>query len=152
VIDESNNTVHFHTHEELAAPRFDEQARANAQPVVPIPTSRISVWFQRARSLRPIINARKKALAIAIIAGLSVGALGGTLLVKQQAPNSLEDSMAVSPTGEISATPNLETVTEANYAPTDAMSGVEVKVKPRRRYRRGRAPGPPRAYQVDVIR
>lgn len=154
MIDNRNNTVHLQKHEEyqLAAPRFDERACANAQPVLPIPSGRISALVQRLRRVRPVINAKTRAFAIVVIAGLAVGALGGTIFVNQQATSLDEASVFDQPATQAPTSEDPQAVIESNITPAGALSGTENKVRPQRRYRRMRMPSPRRAYQVDVIR
>ncbi len=106
--------------------------------------------MQRLRKAASLINAKNRAFAIVIIAGLAVGALGGTLLVNQQPPHVDEASGLAERVTE--AAEDSQTASESNVAPVGVMAVTENKVRPQRRYRRVRMPARPRAYQVAVIR
>jgi hypothetical protein len=142
----------------LPAARFDEVASANAQPVQPIPTSRVSFWIQRAHDAREMLTARTKAVALVLIGGLAIGTLGGTMLVKQ--------------TSSPDATPTVQASTAETKAPPQASGDIASKDEPSAveasaialksagqtssRVRRHRKRPPiqhgQQAYRVDVIR
>src|SRR6266851_10506176 len=68
---------------DLPPPRFDEMAVANAQPVQPIRTSRVSAFHDRVAYLRRAVTSRSRALALVVIAGLATGTLVGMAWVKE---------------------------------------------------------------------
>lgn len=136
---------------------FDETASANAQPVRPIPTSRVSVWVQRAQNARQMLTARTKAVALVLIGGLAIGTLGGTMLVKQ---SSSQDSALVQ---ESTAKTSAPRAAPGDPAPNDETSAVEASAmalqsagQTSRRIRRHRNRPPvqrgQQAYRVGVIR
>lgn len=152
MIDNSTDSIPAAPSEpELATPQFDETARARARPVQPLVTTQTSSWVQRARSLTQAINARTRALALVVIAGLSVGALGGTLLVKQR-PISNEFSVADPSDGASAAEArNVSDETHLIFAEAGVSGSDQTQKRgSRRHYRPARQPR--RAYRVAVIK
>lgn len=137
---------------ELATPQFDETARARARPVQPLVNSQTSTWIQRARSLTQALNARTRALALVVIAGLSVGALGGTLLVKQSAPIGNEFSVADPSDGATAGeAPDVSDETHLISAEAGVSGSDQTRRRGSRRQHRP-AQQPRRAYRVAVIK
>ena len=70
MIDDRSDSTHIVDNPEvnLPPPRFDERAAANAQPVKPIRTSRISAL---AASLRHVVTNGSRAFVLVVIAGLA---------------------------------------------------------------------------------
>jgi hypothetical protein len=154
--DDSNKFVQQTVTEEFEYPppaRFDDSASANAQPVEPLPTSRIVVWKQRVSSARRMISGKTIVLTLVIIGGLAIGAVGGTMLVRQRA--SLTDSAPV-----IDA-PTTETTTDSQrpaHEPRAEVSTAELPnaLQTNSRFRNRRTPRTTRrtqqrAYRVAVI-
>lgn len=137
---------------------FDEIASANAQPVRPIPISRVSVWIQRAHDTahdtRQMLTTRTKALALVLVGGLAIGTLGGTMLVKQRfSPDAapvLHEPAAETTTAQAAPgdpSPNVEPSAEE-------ASAMALQSAARIRRHRHRLPvqRSQEAYRVDVIR
>ena len=133
-------------HSKLEAPRFDESACANAQPVQPLPIKKTPTWARGLRSARLVLNGRTRALALVIIAGLATGSLGGTLLMNQYSEGDNESAIVSNPVVEESAAsaPN-----EIDGMTTASATVVTTA----RRYRRARVMPQRfrRAYRVAVI-
>jgi len=141
------------------AAHFDEVANANAKPVQPIPTSGVAVWIQRAQYARQLFTARTKALALALVGGLAIGALGHTMLVKEA--SSLPDATPVvqQSNADTTATQNATNDTGLNYkSPGAQVSAMTVQSAGQAssgiRRHRNRSPlqHGQRAYRVAVIR
>jgi hypothetical protein len=140
---------------------FDEIASAKAQPVRPIPTSRVSVWIQRAHDTahdtRQMLTTRTKALALVLVGGLAIGTLGGTMLVKQRfSPDAapvVQESAAETTTAQAApGDPSPNTEPSAEEASAMALQSV-TKTSSRIRRHRHRLPVQrSQAYRVDVIR
>ena len=139
--------------------RFDEVASANAKPVQPIPTSRVSDWIQRAHHARQMLTPRTKALALVLVGGLAIGTLGETLLVKEGNSTYDESPPAQESTSDITAAKDATKGTGLNEAVLDAhASAVALQTAGQNPSRiRNRRIRPPvqriqRAYRVAVIR
>lgn len=144
-------------------PHFDESASANAQPVQPIPASVVTVWFQHARSARQMLPVRTKALALVLVGGLAIGALGGTLLVKERklttgpAPVVEESAAEASATTDASpdatedAVPNEETGA-AQPGAIELQGAAQTRSRNRSRRARPQTQRQPQAYRVGVIK
>jgi hypothetical protein len=133
-------------HNKLEAPRFDESACANAQPVQPLPINKTPTWVKRLRSARLTLNRRTRALALVIIVGLASGSLGGTLLVNQYSEGDNESAIVSNPVVEESPASAPNEMDELTTARTTV-------VRSPRRYRRSRVTPQNfrRAYRVAVI-
>lgn len=151
MIDERNDSTHLIDDPEfnLPAPHFDERSTANAQPVQPIPTRRVSTWPMKVSSLRRGITG--KALGLVVIAGLATGALGGMAWVKEHQVNdlSLPANESVSDVGPADST-NQEPRAEV-FGITDLQSASR-STQIRKRRSRVRSSRAPRAYRVAVLR
>jgi hypothetical protein len=166
MIDDSNNSAES-TDAEVTSPapaRFDDLASANAKPVLPIPTSGVGVWIQRAHDARQMLTGRTKALALVMVGGLAIGTLGGTILVREggssldAAPVAKESTAVKASDAETTsqqATTNTGSNDETSAAQVSAMA-LQGVAKTSPRPRRRRVPPPvqrgQRAYRVAVIR
>ena len=135
--------------------RFDESARANAQPVQPLPQRGVSVWIQRARFARQVLKRRTKGLALVSVGGLAIGSLGGTMLVKERHPSTDAASVIEEPNAKTSAVQE----TELNDGTGDAQMSVlalpsagKTTSRLRKRHSRPLAPRGQRTYRPTVIR
>ena len=136
----------------LPPPRFDERAAANAQPVKPIRTSRISAL---AASLRQAVTSRSRALALVVIAGLATGTLAGMALVKEprltaESPTGNHSVSELAPADPLSDSQNQEPRAEGFDATglQSASAGTGI----RRSRSRARSNRGARAYRVAVFR
>ncbi len=127
---------------ELPPPRFDEHAHLKAQPVMPIPKSRISQLFEKLFAGGP------KTLALIVILGFLTGALIGVSLVGQNTSAPQAEDQALVLSQENNAV-QLE----------DARVGVSGSRAERTDFRSARSRrarvsnnGQPRAYRFAVIR
>src|SRR5687768_7961527 len=84
--DDRNDSTHLNdeTDFDVSPPRFDKCAAANAQPVQPIPASRLSAFHNHFASLRRAVSGGSRALILVVIAGLVAGTLGGMVLVNER--------------------------------------------------------------------
>lgn len=135
--------------------RFDESARANAQPVQPIPQRGVSVWIQRARFARQVLTRRTKGLALVSVSGLAIGTLGGSMLVKERDSSTDAASVIEEPNAEASAAQE----TELNAGTGDAQVSVlplrsagKTTSRVRKRYSRPLAQHGQRSYRAAVVR
>lgn len=92
MIDARNDSTHIVDKPEsnLPPPRFDERTAANAQPVEPIRTSRISALVA---AFRQAVASRSRALVLVVIVGLATGTLLGMAWVK--APKATAESPSI---------------------------------------------------------
>ena len=89
MIDDSNGYLDSSdTQLELPPPRFDEHASASAQPVEPIPAQPRAISARRSYPALATVQIKRKAFALLLLAGMAIGALGGTLLVKERRAGS----------------------------------------------------------------
>jgi hypothetical protein len=135
----------------LLPPRFDEEASAHAQPVQPLPESRLSAFRSRLAFLRHAVGTKSGAFALVVIAGLMTGTLSGMALVKVGQVTEASP-MAGESVSEVAPSPNL-----FSEEPGAEVVGVqEMRIVPEHRIRRNpsrfRSRPVPRAYLVDVLR
>lgn len=140
----------------LTPPHFDESAAANAQPVEPIPASRLSAFHNRFASLRRAVTSGSRALILVVIAGLVTGALGGMVLVKErqvtEAPPAAAESVSESvPSDSLNDSQKLEPLAVVGGL-SDMQSASPVASRVRKSRARARSSRATRAYLVDVIR
>jgi hypothetical protein len=160
MIDERTDSTHFLNEPEpqLSSPQFDENASANAQPVQPIPASRVAAWRQHASSVWQAIAKRSRAFALVVIAGLATGTLGGMAWVQH---SQTSESPAVNQS--VSELPGAASKEEQPGAPVIGGSDLQSTGsmitgpttggrKSRMRGRSGRGTQATRAYRVAVIR
>ena len=132
----------------LSMPRFDEKAAANAQPVQPLPVSRVSAL---AASVRHGVTSGSRALVLVVIAGLATGTLAGMAWVKgpQVIDASTTASQPVSelaPNNSLNEEPRAEVFGVADLQSTMPMTARIRRSRPRIRPNRGT-----RAYRVAVL-
>ena len=157
MIDDRNDSTHLVDEPKLnlPPPRFDERTAANAQPVQPIRTSRVSAFYNRAASLRRAVTSRSRALALVVIAGLATGTLVGMAWVKEPeatavSPAATHSVSELAPADPLNDSQNQEPRAEG-FGVTDwqsASSATGIR-KGRSRARSSRAV---RAYRVAVLR
>lgn len=157
MIDDRNDSTHLIDEPEgnLAPPHFDERATANAQPVQPIRTSRVSGFPNLAASLRRAVTSSSRALALVVIAGLVTGTLVGMAWVKQphataESPSSNHSVSELAPADPLNDSQNQEPSAEGlgvtGLQSASAGTGIR-RVRSRARSSRGS-----RAYRVGVLR
>lgn len=134
----------------LSPPRFDDEASANAQPVRPIPVSRVSAFRNRVASFRQAVVAKFGAFTLVVMGGLLTGTVGGMAWVKvaqvtNKPPFTSESISEVAPSSNLFTEPVAEVagVQEMPKLPENRIR------KEASRFRSSRAP---RAYLVDVLR
>jgi hypothetical protein len=135
----------------LLPPRFDEEASANAQPVQPIPASRINALRNRLGSVRRRFGNRFSAFVLVVIGGLMTGALGGVAWVKVDQLTDVS-SVASESMSEASVSSNL-----LPEEPGAAVAGIqEMRIVPENRIRKRSARlgsrRAARAYLFDILR
>ena len=165
MIDDRKNVVDL-SEADLESPqvvRFDETASANAKQVQPIPKSGVAGWIQRTQYARQLLTRRSKALALAMVGGFAIGALGHTMLAKEG--NSLPDASPVvqqsnsetTNAQEVSIDSSREAAVNDEIPPT-RVSAMALQSAGRAssgtRNARVRAPTQryPKAYRIAVIR
>ena len=157
MIDDRNDSTYLIAEPEgnLPPPHFDERATANAQPVQPIRTSRVSAFHNGAASLRRAVTSRSRALALVVIAGLATGTLVGMALVKgpqapAESPSSNHSVSELVPADPMNDSQNQEPRAEGlgviDLQSASAGTGV------RRGRSRARSSRGARAYRVAIIR
>ena len=157
MIDDRNDSTHLIDEPEfnLTPPHFDERATANARPVEPIPTSWVSVFYNRAASLRRAITSRSRALALVVIAGLATGTLVGMAWVKEPEASAVSPSATHSVSELAPADPLNDSQNQAPRAEADGVTGLQ-SASPATGIRRGRSRArssrAARAYRVAVLR
>ena len=160
MIDDKNDSLNVNEEAELENPppaHFDESASANAQPVQPIPTQGVAFWMHRTRGARQVLNTRTKRLALVLVAGLTMGALGGTMLVKER--NETDAAPVVQAASEPDPAPDATTdagtndaIGAAQASATVSLGALQAPSRNRRHHTRLRIQRGPQAYRVAVIR
>lgn len=142
--DRSENKVIEHNWE-LQPARFDEHAHLKAQPVRPIPKSRMTVLSEK---LAPVFANGPKSLVLIVILGLLTGALIGFSLVGQNtsAPEANSQAAVLTPENQPVA---LEDAAVGAYGIQTARTSIGSGVSRRRSVPNN---GQPRAYRFAVIR
>jgi hypothetical protein len=153
MVDTNRNTTVSDSNSELSSPRFDEQASALAQPVRPIPKSRVLTFLRTALLGRvgQLFTHSSSSLALIVALGVATGALVGMALVKEPTSFVPGDSEQASVLSDVESPQILEW--------QDAEVGVygiqnsAVRIR-RSGIRRSRVQndGQPRAYRFGVIR
>lgn len=157
MVDDQNDSTHVidEPEENLPPPRFDERATANAQPVQPIRTDRVSAFYNGAASLRRAVTSRSRALALVVIAGLATGTLVGMALVKDhqvtaESPSANPPVSELAPADQPNDSQNQEPRAEGlgvnGLQSASAAIGIH-RVRSRARSSRGA-----RAFRVAIIR
>jgi hypothetical protein len=159
MIDTRNSvTVNEEAQFQLPPPaRFDDDASAKAQPVQPLPASRVALWTQRLRDAGQKLGGRTKAFALVMIGGLTIGAASGAMLATRHQASVSMQTMQQS----IDETVGTEGLNQ-DTSPTRDMIGAEGSAMAMQRavqpvrIRRHRsslgAPGQRRAYRVAVLK
>lgn len=148
MVDEKRKTTAFGSHAELKTPRFDEHASAKAQPVTPIPKSRLTIFFKNASQL---FTSGFRSLALVVALGVATGALAGMALVKD-GPSSLpgpEQQASVLRDVERPETLDLQDAEVGVYGFQNSASRTRGPIIRRSRVQSN---GQPRAYRFAVIR
>jgi len=154
MIDDQNDSTHLIDEPEsnLPPPNFDERAAANAQPVKPIRTSRISALVG---SLRQAVTSGSRALVLVVIAGLATGTLVGMALVKEPQVTA-ESPWANHSVPELApADPRNDSQNQEPRAEGLAIAGLQnasVGTGTRRVRSRARPNRGGRAYRVAILR
>ena len=157
MIDDRNDSAHLidEPEDNLPPPHFDERAAANAQPVQPIQTGRVSAFHNLAASLRRAVTSRSRALALVVIAGLATGTLVGMALVKEpqvtaefpSANHSVPELAPADPPNDSqNQEPRAEGLAVTGLQNASAGTGIP-RVRSRARSSRGA-----RAYRVAILR
>jgi len=154
MIDDQNDSTHLIDEPEvnLPPPHFDERAAANAQPVKPIRTNRISAL---AGSFRQAVTSGSRALVLVVIAGLATGTLVGMAWVKEpqataESPSANHSVSELAPADPLSDSQNQQPGAEAigvtGLERASAGTGIH-------RNRSGaRSSRGARAYRVAILR
>lgn len=130
--------------EETSPPLFDDRASAEAQPVMPIPKSRLTLLKER---VADNLNNGWRSFALVVILGLAIGTLAGIALVRA---TTTETQPAA--TGARSG--SSDDMAQLQNADVGAQ-GVATEASPIVREPRVRARASsarPRAYRVAVLR
>src|SRR2546423_9817705 len=156
MIDDRNDSTHTIDDPEanLPPPHFDERATANAQPVQPIRTSRVSTFHNVAASLRRSVTSRSRALVLVVIGGLATGTLVGMAWVKEpqattESPSANHSVSELAPADPLSDSqnqgPRAEGLGVTGLQSASAGAGIR-RVRSRARSSRGA-----RAYRVAIL-
>jgi len=157
MIDDRNDSAHLidEPEDNLPAPHFDESATANAQPVQPIRTSRVSGFHNLAASLRRAATSRSRALALVVIAGLATGTLVGMALVKEPQVTAESPSVNHSVSELAPADPPNDSQNQEPGAEAFGVTGLQSATAGtgiRRGRSRARSSRGARAYRVTILR
>jgi hypothetical protein len=133
---------------ELSTPRFDEHASAKAQPVTPIPKSRITILFERAEQL---FTHSSRSVAMIVALGVATGALVGMALVKEPQSSVPGESQQASVLSDVESSQILEW-RDAEVGVYGIQNSVSRHRRPMVRRSRVQNDGQPRAYRFAVIR
>lgn len=157
MIDDRNDSTHSIDEPEgnLPPPHFDESATANAQPVQPIRTSRVSGFHNLAASLRRAATSRSRALALVVIAGLATGTLVGMALVKEPQVTAESPSVNHSVSELAPADPPNDSQNQEPGAEAFGVTGLQSATAGtgiRRGRSRARSSRGARAYRVTILR
>ena len=130
---------------ELPPPRFDAHAHLSAQPVTPIPKSRLAVLVERAGQL---FATSSRSLALIVALGVATGTLIGMALVGERSPMpGSEEQTAV--LAEVDDTQLLEAAEVGVYGIQTSRANIR---RPITRRSRVQTDGRPRAFRFAVIR
>jgi hypothetical protein len=142
MVDTNRNTT------ALKTPRFDDNASAKAQPVTPIPASRVAIFFESAARL---FTNGSRSVALIVALGVATGALVGMALVREpesRFAGALDQASVLPDEGRPSRMEwqNAEVGVYGiqHLATTIRRSGI--------RRSRAQTDGQPRAYRFAVIR
>jgi len=157
MIDDRNDSTHLIDEPEgsLPPPHFDERATANAQPVQPIRTSRVSGFPNLAASLRRAVTSSSRALVLVVIAGLATGTLVGMAWVKEPQATAESHSANHSVSELAPADPLSDSQNQQPGAEAIGVAGLE-RASAGTGIRRSRSRAKPnrggRAYRVAILR
>jgi len=131
---------------ELPTPRFDEHTSLQAQPVKPIPKSRITVFFERAGQLFAGIS---RSLALIVVLGIATGALLGMSLVgERRSPlPGAEEQASILP--QVNDSLQMEAAEVGVYGIQTSRANIKRAASRRSRVQTN---GRQRAYRFAVIR
>ena len=130
--------------EDTSPPLFDDRASAEAQPVMPIPKSRLTLLKERIGSN---LNNGWRSFALVVILGLAIGTLAGIALVRATTTET-------QPAATAETAGSGDDISQLQNADVGAQ-GVATEATPIVRQPRVRARasyGRPRAYRVAVLR
>lgn len=127
--------------EETSPPLFDDRASAEAQPVVPIPKSRLSLLKERVDG---ILNNGWRSFALVVILGLALGTLAGMALVRSTTPET-QPAATAERSDDMAQLQNAD-VGANGFATEAAPIGRQPRLGARA------SSGRPRAYRVAVLR
>ncbi len=132
---------------DLQTPQFDEHASAKAQPVRPIPKSRVTILVERTGQL--FANS-SRSLVLVVALGIATGALVGMALVQQPQASlvSADEQASVLRAEETPEDLQLQEAAEVG------VYGIQNSAIRRRVTRRSRVQsnGQPKSYRFAVIR
>ena len=129
--------------EQTSPPLFDDRASAEAQPVMPIPKSRMTLLRER---IGGVLNNGWRSFALVVILGLATGALAGMALVRA---TTAEAQPAA--TGENSGSSEDTAQLQNADVGAQGITADEPRVVRQSRPRIRHASGRPRAYRVAVL-
>jgi hypothetical protein len=158
MIDDTDNLQKISEEAEIEYPppaHFDESATANAQPVQPIPTG-IALWVERARHLRHGVSRKTRIVVLAVIGGLSLGALGEAMLVRTNTSRADSGPAIKAEPSDLKGATGTQTPADetpaAKVAATELPGNTQSISRSGKRPTRPSARHAPRAYRVAVIR
>ena len=153
MVDGRNESTHIVDKPEsnLPPPRFDERAAANAQPVEPIRTNRISAL---AAAFGQAVGSGSRALVLVVIVGLATGTLLGMAWVK--APQATAESPSMNHSAsELTPADQLSDSQNQPVADAFAVTGLQ-RASAGTAIRKSRSSARPnrggRAYRVAILR
>lgn len=129
---------------DLPPPRFDAHAHLKAQPVTPIPKSRLTRLVERTGQL---FATSSRSLALIVALGIATGTLIGMALVGQRSslPGSEEQAAVLT---DFDDTQSLQAAEIGVYG----IQASRANRRPTARRSRGQTDGRTRAYRFAVIR
>jgi hypothetical protein len=142
MVELDRNTRH---QSELPPPRFDAHAHLKAQPVTPIPKSRLAVLFERAGQL---FTTSSRSLALIVALGVATGTLIGMALVGDRSPVAGSQERAAI-LNDADDTQPLEAAEVGVYGIQTSRANMR---RPAGRRSRVQTDGRTRAYRFAVIR
>ena len=133
---------------ELSTPKFDEHASAKAQPVTPIPKSRVTIFFEKAGQL---FTDSSRSVGLIVALGVATGALVGVALVKEPQSSMPGVAEQASVLSDVESPQTLE-LQDAEIGVYGIQNSAGRIRRPGIRRSRVQNDGQPRAYRFAVIR
>jgi hypothetical protein len=146
MVDGNRSTTVSENQSALSPPRIDEHASLKAQPVMPIPKSRMAIFLEKAGQL---FAGSSRSLALIVVLGIATGALVGMALVRERRsplPGAVEQALILP---DVDDRPQMQAAEVGVYGIQTPEADIRRTVNRRSRVHTN---GRQRAYRFGVIR